>query len=437
VSEIRSQRGDGSDSVPTVVVRTARWAALGSVVAAVATRYLLDSAVARGSSLAFFGDYALMMTLGLLLGSIAPLGLPEVGNRYVADLIRAGEAQQVRWYLALTSGLAVLLGLVLAGAVALLQPLIGLEAPGLGLSLALVVPSVGLLLARRGQALQLGGGNAVLFAPGLSTGLSVLLLIALLVSGVTVTLPWAGACVAVGNVLIAFGVCRPRIPGASSGRLGSLPSAVRGWIRSGLQAVSNAVASLVLTQGDIIVIGLLALDSSAGAYAAASRLALVVTLALGGLIPREAPILGRLVAEGDPGGAWKQYRQASMLSGAMGTALCLGLWLLGEPILEAFVPGSGVAAGWLAVLAVGRLVSSFVGPGAELLIAFGQQRLAARCSWLGAVVAVALMFALFPVWGPMGVAVGATLGMLVRSSGHFLAARHVTNREIQLVETER
>lgn len=403
--------------------RTARSAALASVFGAVAARYLLDSIVGRGSSLGIFADYALLMTLGVLLGLVAPLGLPEVGNRIVAKLVREGNRTALRSYLWLSSTLSITLGFFLAGVVALIMQMVMDVPSSLPFALCILAPSMAFLNVRRAQSLQLEGGNAVLFAPAISTGAAGVALAALLLADLTVSLILIAASVAITNILVAAFVCRTTIEESSDpGKKPSVSEQLR-WIRSGSSAVANAVGTLILTQGDIIVVGLFAGPRDAGAYAAASRLALVVTLALGGLIPREAPILGRFIAAEDFTGAWAHYREASRLSGAAGTVICLFLVVGGSPLLNLFVPGSGLASGWLTILAFGRLGSAFVGPAAELLIALGAQELAARSSWLGVGTAVVLMLALGQQLGPLGIAIGTTAGMLIRSSLHYYFAR--------------
>lgn len=403
--------------------RTARSAALASVFGAVAARYLLDSIVGRGSSLGVFADYALLMTLGVLLGLVAPLGLPEVGNRIVAKLVREGNRTALRSYLWLSSILSITLGSLLAGIVALVMQLVMNVPASLPLALCILAPSMALLNVRRAQSLQLEGGNAVLFAPALSTGAAGVALVGFVLADIAVSLILVAVSVAITNILVAVLVCRTDV--GESSELGQKPSVSEKlqWIRSGSSAVANAVGTLVLTQGDIIVVGLFAGPREAGAYAAASRLALVVTLALGGLIPREAPILGRFIAADDFAGAWAHYRGASRLSGAAGAAICLTLVVGGAPLLDLFIPGSGLASGWLTILALGRLGSAFVGPAAELLIALGAQELAARSSWLGVVTAVVLMLSLGQQFGPLGIAIGTTAGMLIRSFLHYYFAR--------------
>lgn len=404
--------------------RTARSAALGSVFGAVAARYVLDSAVGRSSSLEVFADYALMMTLGALVGAIAPLGLPEIGNRLVAEFSRERKHATLRAYLRLSSVLAICFGAALAALVGAFMQVTSDASAWLTLALCFVAPSIALLTARRAQSLQLKGGNLVLFAPALSSGASAIALIALWLSAEQVTLLPVAACVAGGNLLVALLVCRVPVDSPDPAEVPPSTREKVQWVRQGSHAVSNAVASLLLTQGDIIIVGIVAGGAEAGAYAAASRLALVVTMALGGLIPREAPILGRLVAARDFDGAWKQFKQASMLSGIAGALICAVLIVGSHTLLELFVPHSGLAAGWLIVLAVGRLGSAIVGPAAELLIALNAQKMAAMSSWIGVVIAAVLMLLLGIYTGPMGVAIGTTTGMLIRSFLHrFLARR--------------
>lgn len=390
---------------------------------AVTSRYALDSIVGRGSSLAVFADYALLMTLGVLLALVAPLGLPEVGNRIVADFVRSGNTASIRSYLRLSTFLAVALGFILAALTGLLTDALMDQPASFAIALIVIVPSIAFLNARRAQSLQLGGGNPVLFAPALSTGGSAAALAAVSFTQ-DMSLIVVALSVAVGNVVTALTVCRTHLQDSQdSGERASLHEQFQ-WLRTGSSAVANAMGTVILTQGDIIVVGLFASATETGSYAAASRLALVVTLALGGLTPREAPILGRLVAHQDFSGAWAHYRGASRLSGATGAAICVVLVFGGAHLLELFIPGSGMAHPWLAILAVGRLGSAVVGPAADLLIALDAQALAARSSWIGVVIAVLLMVLLGHALGPLGIAIGTTIGMLTRSLLHYVFARN-------------
>lgn len=404
-----------------MTTRTTRWAALLSVIGALVTRFALDTTVGRNAPLQTFAEYSQIMTLGVLIATMAPLGLPESGNSFLPKYLATNNHGALKAYLISSTTLAVTMPVVLSAAAYPILTISSSRPFEMLASVAIVSTSLALLLTRRAHCLQLSGGNTALLSPALSTGLSVIIFGAALIAHMPVRPLSVAIAVAAGNFSVGILACRIGVP-----LLNRAPTAfadVRQWIAHGLQVVSNNLGSILLTQGDIILAAAIATPVQAGAYAAASRLALVVTLALGGLGPREAPILGRFVASGDFNGAWKHYQQAQLLTGVAGMTICLPLIVTSSFVLELFVPGSGIASTWLAILALGRVVSALVGPAAELLIALGVPRLAARATWWGVATTGVSLLPLTATLSTLGIALATSLGMITRSSLHYRYAR--------------
>jgi O-antigen/teichoic acid export membrane protein len=255
----------------------------------------------------------------------------------------------------------------------------------------------------------------------------VVVLIAAQALGMTGTI-WALAAVVVSTLALSSIMGLRTAPHTSPGEP-KTPSLERwGWLRTGTVIVASNVATVLTTQLDLLVIAIVATPLETGIYAAASRIALLITLALGGLVIREGPVFGRLLAAAQVAACWKEYRRACAVSGGIGIvtfALILGA---GGIALSLYGPQFSQGWTWLWVLAIGRCVSAVTGPAAVLLIVMGNERSAAGAAWLGLSVGAGTMAVLGGPFGPLGIAIGASSGMAVQNiTQAYLARKQIRN----------
>jgi O-antigen/teichoic acid export membrane protein len=166
---------------------------------------------------------------------------------------------------------------------------------------------------------------------------------------------------------------------------------------------------VILGQTDIVMLGLMRGAGEVGLYAAASRLAFLLTFVMMAINVLVAPVTARLHANGEKERLQKIITQAVRI--AFLTALPFGLILIfaGENVLSLFGDDFLAAQLALIILAVGRLVdlAMGVGTGPLVLSMTGHERVVAIIFTLAALINVALNFYLIPKYGIEGAALAS------------------------------
>ena len=254
----------------------------------VAARYALDFTVARVGGTVSFGEYAVVMAYAMTLAMLAAGGLPDLANQRLPELRRLGRVGAARSFIRLGATTSLALGIVLGSAASVVGIYVGDGAWTLSkFTLAALVPVVALFTFRRQQVLLTGRSRLGLFAPSLVSAIAAT---AVLLAALVFDL--VGAAVALTAVTLAYALMS--LFQARRGHVGtdgdSRPATmgeIRGWLRAGGVVVLNNVATILTAHLDVLLVAYFATAVETGVYAAASRLALLVTLALAGLIPRE------------------------------------------------------------------------------------------------------------------------------------------------------
>jgi O-antigen/teichoic acid export membrane protein len=101
---------------------------------------------------------------------------------------------------------------------------------------------------------------------------------------------------------------------------------------------------------------------------------------------------------------------------------------LGKPILMLFGPGFSDGYHLIAIMAIGLVARSAVGPAERLLNMIGQQKICAAIYGTAFVVNLTLCFALIPHFGLTGAAMATATAVLVESALLFV----VTKRRLGL-----
>ena len=239
-----------------------------------------------------------------------------------------------------------------------------------------------------------------------------------------------GAALPIVNLLLLF-VFADRItgPGAAAGlyltstlgvclagfvlwrrsvaRLGSAPTKSLGpgeLLATAMPMYGSAIADVVMTFSDVLILGLFASSADVGIYTAAARTALLTRFLLLATSSVAAPRFAALHAADDMEGIARLAVRATILTTLSTLPLLLVFILFPERILSVFGAQFEAGAPVLIVLAIGQFVNAATGPVGYLLNMSGFHRIEGRIAVAGAVMTVGLCFALIPAWGLLGAA---------------------------------
>ncbi|MCO5733695.1 lipopolysaccharide biosynthesis protein [Rhizobium sp. SSA_523] len=204
---------------------------------------------------------------------------------------------------------------------------------------------------------------------------------------------------------------------------GNLDFDIRSWTGFALPLFLVDGVGFLLTNSDVVVVGLyLPPDQVAIYYAAAKTIALVQFVYFS-VKAAAAPRFSAIMASQDEGELATFAVQAAQW--AFWPALAVGLFVLalGEFLLALFGPSFTEGYGLMVVLFAGILAKASVGPGEVLLNMAGRQSLCVKIYVLVLACNIALNITLIPYFGLMGAAVATALAMAIEAVLLFLAVR--------------
>lgn len=208
------------------------------------------------------------------------------------------------------------------------------------------------------------------------------------------------------------------------------PPAVRAysffhWLKVALPIFFVEGFGYMLTNADVVVVGLYLDPAEVGIYFAAAKTMALVQFVFFSVKAAAAPRFSTLVAQNDRVGLGRFAGEMARWGFWPSLAVGAGVLLAGNLLLSMF--GSAFTAGYplMAILFCGYLAKSSVGPGEVLLTMSGKQRL---CAWLYAFVLVAnigLNMILIPRFGLTGAAMAAAGAMIIESITLHIVIRRV------------
>jgi O-antigen/teichoic acid export membrane protein len=178
----------------------------------------------------------------------------------------------------------------------------------------------------------------------------------------------------------------------------------RALIRTALPMHGSALADVVMTFSDVLILGLFASVSEVGIYTAAARTALLTRFLLLANSAVAAPRFAALHAANDRDGMAKLALRSTLLTTISSLPLLLIFIAFPEKILSVFGPQFEAGAQVLIILSIGQFVNAATGPVGYLLNMSGLHRIEGRIAVVGALLTVGLCFALIPLWGILGAA---------------------------------
>lgn len=403
-----------------------RGVAAGTLIFAVGVvvRTLSEVIFARLMGPREFGAYSYLFAWLSILAVAGGLGIPYALVRFVPEyeVLEKPRAQlrlaRFARAIALVSGCA--LAVAGTGAILLVAPR-GVSAGAIVLSMA-CVPLLALFtvqseLARGFRRVVLAYLPLLVLRPALTVAIAGLILLAsgslsaqqgLAAGLLAVVLGLLAQRSRVSRLLDATRAS-PRGARDASTKSDSETAERRVWLSVALPLLAINLLAAVAMRADVIVVGALRGSEAAGVYAVAARVALLSTFALEALNTIVAPTLARLYFAGDIDAVRRLVRRAARVTLGCAVLATLLLELAGTRSLQVF--GSGYSCGMTAlqVLLIGQLVSASTGPVIYLMIATGEQNLAAIAQAATTALFVISAIPLTAYWGFVGTAAAVTL----------------------------
>lgn len=261
------------------------------------------------------------------------------------------------------------------------------------------------LLSLYGELLKAGQHQALSsFVQGLALPMVCLLLLFLFAERIQD----AGAAATVYLVativvcLLSYLLWRRTVPPVSAST--TLPVRFRELFGTAMPMYGSAIADVVMTFSDVLILGMFATAADVGIYTAAARTALLTRFLLLANSAVAAPRFAALHSAHDRLGVARLAVRSTWLTTVSSVPLLLIFVLFPERILSMFGPQFEAGAQVLIILSLGQFVNAATGPVGYLLNMSGFHRIEGRIAVAGAVMTVALCFALIPFWGILGAA---------------------------------
>ena len=379
--------------------------------------FLTHVMLARLMGAAEFGLFSLATTWVLALLGLATLGLTMTPQRFVPDYAVRGEASLVAGLYRFAHLAPFLAGLLIAiGGVALLH----LFLPHLPAETRLVIglalfalPALAVIDVVEGFALahewnDLAYGVTFILRPLL---LPVLLLGAWLGGSPAVALPAVIAFV--GSAWIAA-LClvvliRPRMRALyPAARPRQEPrQEPRRWLALALPALFADGAFLTMAYADVLLLSAFASASEVGVYVAATKIVGVVAFVHFGLSYACAHNFARLHAHGERTALIAYAGKAANWTFWPSLAAASLLVLAAPVLMGLFGKDFGGGAVLVPILLVALVARAFIGPSEQLLMMTDRQGAVTVIYGLAALLNLALVLFLAPLFGAVGVACGA------------------------------
>lgn len=381
--------------------------------------YVSQIVLARWMGGTEYGIYVFVWTWVLILGGLAHLGLNVAAMRLAPTYRETGELSKLRGLIRgarLTS-----LG---AGTVIMLAGMAGLylfkshieSTYVLPMYIALVcVPLFALTDVQDG----IGRGNAWM---GLALAppyvLRPLLVLAAMCGAYAIGLPMEATTAAGAAIIATWGagliqtlIINKRL--AESVPKGERVYEWRSWFSSSLPLLVILACELMLQNTDILVISRYMTPADVGIYFAAGKtmaLIMFVHYAVGSAVANR---FAALHARGDRESLRAFVKDAVNWTFWPSLAGAVIILALGKPLLWLFGPQFEQGYAVMAILVVGFLFRSSMGPAEFLLNMLGEQALCATVLFASAVLNVALNFALVPHWGLVGAATATSISLVM------------------------
>ncbi|MBS95137.1 MAG: hypothetical protein CL799_11925 [Chromatiales bacterium] len=179
----------------------------------------------------------------------------------------------------------------------------------------------------------------------------------------------------------------------------------RKFFSSGLTLIPSDLVNKVLQPwAALICLGFWSTETDAGLFAAAWRIAALVTFALIPVNSFAAPKMAALWHEGDVVSLRRISQQATLLMIIVAAPMLIAIVLFPELIMSVFGDDFRIAAEILLVLAAAQVVNVVTGPVRSLLLMTGNEQDHRSASLAGGITILVGCFVLVPAYGGLGAA---------------------------------
>ena len=261
------------------------------------------------------------------------------------------------------------------------------------------------LLSLYGELLKAGHHQALSsFVQGAALPMISLLALFML-AGNTRSADAAAALYLVANIVVCltgYFLWRRTVPTGNASK--TEPIRFRDLIGTAMPMYGSAIADVVMTFSDVLILGMFSTTTEVGIYTAAARTALLTRFLLLANSSVAAPRFAALHAADDKEGMARLAVRSTFLTTVSSLPLLLIFIIFPEKILSVFGPQFEAGAQVLIILTLGQFVNAATGPVGYLLNMSGFHRIEGRIAVAGALITVGLCFALIPLWGLAGAA---------------------------------
>ncbi len=195
------------------------------------------------------------------------------------------------------------------------------------------------------------------------------------------------------------------------------------WIKAALPIFLIEGFGFLLTNSDVLVVGIFLDPESVAIYFAAAKTMALVHFVFFSVKAAAAPRFSALFASGDRLALARFAGETVRWSFWPSLAVGLGVLALGHFLLSLFGPAFTAGHGLMAVLFAGIMAKALVGPGEVLLTMSGEQRLCVAVYAVALAANIAFNVTLIPLFGVMGAAIATASAMMVEAVLLHLAVR--------------
>ncbi|MCF3642195.1 oligosaccharide flippase family protein [Rhizobium sp. TRM95111] len=196
------------------------------------------------------------------------------------------------------------------------------------------------------------------------------------------------------------------------------------WIKVALPIFLIEGFGFLLTNSDVIVVGLYLDPDSVAIYFAAAKTMALVHFVMFSVKAAAAPRFSSLFARGDREGLAQFAQQTVKWSFWPSFAVGLAMLLVGNFLLSLFGPAFTAGYELMVILLVGILAKAMVGPGEVLLTMAGEQKLCMLLYGVALAINIALNVTLIPAYALDGAAFATAGAMIFEALMLFVVVRH-------------
>lgn len=385
--------------------------------------------LARWMGQSEYGVYVYVWTWVLLLGTLTNLGLASTPPRFIPEYLERGEHALLRGFVVGARALAVAASTAIAGLGLLGLWLFSDQLQNwalVPLYLALVcVPMYALTDVQDGVARSYNWIDVALAPAYFVRPLLILALLALLSQAdfaPTATTAMAATVIATWVTAVAQLLMLERRL-ARTLPAGPREYAPKRWMQVSLPIFMVEGFYLLLAYVDVLILSAFHAPHEVAVYYAAVKVMSLVAFVSFSVAAAVAHRFSEYAVTGDRTRLAAMVRDAARWTFWPSLVGCLGLFVVGWPILWLFGPEFTQGYPLLFAIAVGLLARATVGPLERLLNMLNEQNLCASVYGAAFALNVALCFALVPSYGAMGAAVATSITLAVESVVLFWATR--------------